>query len=141
MLKRLQDIWNKKSEPAAASPGQAAEALALQHLQKAGLTLVCRNYRAMGKTTGKQLGEIDLIMRSREGGLVFVEVRARSNASFGGAAVSITKAKQARLVKAATHYLSTLARTPPCRFDVVAIDLAGKTAPKIEWIQNAFDAA
>jgi putative endonuclease len=140
MLKRIQDMWNKTGTPSA-KPGQAAEALALQHLQHAGLKLVCRNYQAMGKSTGKQLGEIDLIMRTPEGGLVFVEVRARSSASFGGAAASITKAKQARLVKAATHYLGTLSHTPPCRFDVVAIDSVDKNAPRIDWIEHAFDAA
>ncbi len=140
MLKRMQNLWNKKLD-AVTTPGQAAEALALQHLQHAGLKLVCRNYQAMAKSTGKQLGEIDLIMRTPEGGLVFVEVRARSSASFGGAAASITKAKQARLIKAATHYLGTLSHTPPCRFDVVAIDAHGSAAPTIDWIEHAFDAA
>ena len=42
--------------------GAAAEELALAHLQRAGLVLVCRNYRAAGGSSGKQLGEIDLIM-------------------------------------------------------------------------------
>lgn len=136
MFKQIKTLMS-----ATQSQGDAAEQLALAHLQQAGLSLVCRNYRAAGGTSGKQLGEIDLIMHTREGALVFVEVRERSSASFGGAAASVTKAKQARLIKAAQHYLNTLAHQPVCRFDVVAIDRdKTSTAPKIEWIENAFEA-
>ena len=60
--------------------GDAAEALALRHLQAAGLKLVTRNYR----TPGRGGGEIDLIVRAPDGTLVFVEVRQRSSASVQG---------------------------------------------------------
>jgi len=53
--------------------GDAAEALALAHLQSAGLRLLDTNYR----TPGRGGGEIDLVMRDKDGTLVFVEVRAR----------------------------------------------------------------
>ena len=66
---------------------------------------------------------------------VFVEVRLRSRSDFGGAAASVTPAKQRRLLAAARQYLTTLKTLPPCRFDVVA--LTGDAAP--EWIKNAFD--
>lgn len=121
--------------------GDAAEDLALAHLQAAGLSLVCRNYRALGAVTGKQLGEIDLIMRDKEGGLVFVEVRERNSSAYGGAAASITASKQAKLIKAAEHYLQTLKQMPACRFDVVAVQQNADGMPQIEWIKNAFDAA
>jgi putative endonuclease len=121
--------------------GDAAEQLALAHLQQSGLQLVCRNYQARSAGTGKLLGEIDLIMRTQASELVFVEVRERSSAGYGGAAASVTKSKQAKLIKAAQHYLNTLGKMPACRFDVVAIDKASATtAPKIEWILNAFEA-
>lgn len=94
--------------------------------------LVDRNYRAMA---GRQRGEIDLVMRERDGTLVFVEVRARAASGYGGAAGSITRPKQQRVVLAAQHYLQRLAQVPPCRFDVVAIE-----AGRIEWIRNAFEA-
>ncbi len=115
--------------------GDAAEDAALDHLQDAGLLLVARNYR----TPGRGGGEIDLIMRdprhSPEGTLVFVEVRARSTATHGGAGGSITTLKQRRIVFAAQHYLSRLRTVPPCRFDVVLVE------DKITWLQGAFDAA
>ena len=115
--------------------GDDAEARALRHLQQQGLTLVQRNYR-VARGPGARAGEVDLVMRDRDGTLVFVEVRARSSAGFGGAASSVTATKQRRLVFAAQHYLQRLASLPPCRFDVVAVQ-----AGRIEWIRAAFDAS
>jgi putative endonuclease len=112
--------------------GDAAEDAALAHLQQAGLSLLARNYR----TPGRGGGEIDLIMRARDGTCVFVEVRQRKTASHGGAAASVSAVKQRRIVFAARHYLMRLNALPPCRFDVVAVD-----AGTIEWLQGAFDAA
>ena len=94
--------------------GRQGEDRALAHLQAQGQTLVARNFRCKG-------GEIDLIMRER-GGLVFVEVRQRADTRHGGAAASITPAKQRRLLIAAQVYLLRLKTLPPCRFDVIAID-------------------
>ena len=111
--------------------GDAAEALALQHLQRAGLLLLERNYR----TPGRGGGEIDLSMRAPAGTWVFVEVRQRKTASHGGAAASVSAVKQRRIVFAARHYLMRLRSLPPCRFDVVAVD-----AGVIDWLQGAFDA-
>lgn len=111
--------------------GDQAENLALAHLQHAGLRLLERNYR----TPGRGGGEIDLIMRAPDGTCVFVEVRRRASASHGGAAASVSWAKQKRIVFAARHYLMRLRTLPPCRFDVVAVQADG-----IEWLAGAFDA-
>jgi putative endonuclease len=111
--------------------GAAAEDRALAHLQRQGLQLVARNYR----TPGRGGGEIDLIMRERDGTLVFVEVRKRSSRSFGGAAASIGWDKQRRVVFAARHYLLRLRQPPPCRFDVVSMENGA-----LQWMRAAFDA-
>ncbi len=111
--------------------GDAAEDAALLYLQQAKLRLLERNYR----TPGRGGGEIDLIMRAPDGTTVFVEVRQRKSSSHGGAAASVTFAKQRRIVFAARHYLMRLREPPPCRFDVVVLESTG-----IEWIQAAFDA-
>jgi putative endonuclease len=129
-----------KSKPAAATTprqetGDEGEARALAHLQRHGLTLVERNYRvAHGRS--RRSGEIDLVLRDRDGTLVFVEVRARKDTGAGGAAASVTHAKQARLIYAARHYLLRFDRLPPCRFDVVAID-----GEELQWLPGAFEAA
>ncbi|UXY16744.1 YraN family protein [Chitiniphilus purpureus] len=108
--------------------GAAAEAQAADYLVRQGLRIVARNWRC-------RQGEIDLI--ARDGAtLVFVEVRARADSRFGGAAASITAAKQARIAAAARHYLMTVSPLPPCRFDAVCID-----GGRLQWLKNCFDAA
>jgi Holliday junction resolvase-like predicted endonuclease len=69
--------------------GDAAEQRALAHLEAAGLRLVERNYR-VARGPRARAGEVDLIMRDRDGTLVFVEVRERASADHGGAAASIS---------------------------------------------------
>ena len=110
--------------------GLQAEQWAVQHLQRQGLKLIAQNYRS-------RFGEIDIIMQDAAV-LVFIEVRLRRNANFGGAAASIDARKQQRIILTAQHYLGGLKRTPPCRFDAVLIDVENK---KIEWLKSAFDAS
>ena len=114
-------------------PGQAAEDQALKWLLRQGLTLVQRNYR-VARGPRARGGEIDLIMRERDGTLVFVEVRHRAASAHGGAAASVTPSKQRSLRLAAQNYLLRLSNLPPCRFDVVAID-----GDDLQWLKAAFD--
>lgn len=110
--------------------GAQAERWAADYLLHRHLTLVTQNYRS-------RFGEIDLIMQD-DVTLVFIEVRLRRNADFGGAAASIDSHKRQRLIRTAQHYLAGLARTPPCRFDVVLMDDA--EGRNVQWLKNAFDA-
>lgn len=107
--------------------GDAGEELALAHLLEQGLHLVTRNFRC-------KCGEIDLIMTQGET-LVFVEVRARKNSTYGGAAASVTASKQRRIVNAAQRYLQRYRMPPACRIDVIAIDDG-----KLVWHRNAIEA-
>jgi putative endonuclease len=107
--------------------GMRAEALCAELLQKAGLRILARNWRC-------RFGEIDLV--AEEGAtLVFAEVRLRHDASYGGAAESITAAKRARLLAAAKLYLAGRASVD-CRFDVLLLDALEPA--RIRWIRNAF---
>lgn len=106
--------------------GAAAEALAAEFLVAHGLAILVRNYRCRS-------GEIDLIARDGDM-LVFVEVRLRSSAAFGGAAASITASKRRRIARAARHYLGKLGQEPPCRFDAILLD--GLESRRIEWLKN-----
>jgi putative endonuclease len=108
--------------------GESSEALARRFMTDAGLKLVAKNFRC------KQ-GELDLIMMDGQT-LVVVEVRFRKSDRFGGAASSVTKSKQARIIAATQVYLSSQKTDRPIRFDVVA--LAGNG--NIHWIKNAFQA-
>ncbi|MDR2220257.1 MAG: YraN family protein [Methylobacillus sp.] len=108
--------------------GAAAEQLAATWLQRQGLKLLTANYHC-------RFGEIDLVMRDGKQ-TVFVEVRLRSHGAFGGAAASITPAKQQKLIRAAEHYLMQHGLTS-CRFDAVLLDEL--STDSIVWLKNAFD--
>ncbi|SCC17690.1 YraN family protein [Kosakonia oryziphila] len=109
--------------------GDAWEAKARRWLESKGLRFLAANVRERG-------GEIDLIMRHKTT-TVFIEVRYRRSSRFGGAASSITRAKQVRLLQTARLWLARhngSFDTVDCRFDVVAC-----TENDVEWIQNAFN--
>ena len=113
--------------------GAAAEALAAEHLAAHGLRIVARNMRCRG-------GEVDLICLDRSH-VVFVEVRLRTNARFGGAAESITAAKRRRVLIAAQWWLGGAGRRyagAACRFDAVLLDALDPD--RITWLPGAFDA-
>ena len=118
----------RAARAAARHRGEEAEETAARYLARHGLEVVARNYRT-------RVGEIDIVAREAAT-LVFVEVRARTDARHGGAAASVGAAKRASLVLAARHYLLRFAVPPPCRFDVVAIE-----GGALQWLRGAFDAA
>ncbi|WP_263142336.1 YraN family protein [Pseudomonas sp. RIT-PI-AD] len=114
--------------------GQAAEALACEHLLAQGMRLVAKNWRS-------RLGELDLVMLHGDT-VVFVEVRYRRHAAWGGALESVDARKRAKLTRAAQQFLQQENRWAkcPCRFDVVAVSPGGgQLPPRLDWIQNAFD--
>ena len=107
--------------------GEAAEATAAAFLTGQGLRIVARNFQC-------RFGEIDIVAMDGDM-IVFVEVRQRASAAFGGALESITPAKQRKLVRTAEVYLLERATQSPCRFDAVLVEGKGG---RIEWIRNAF---
>ena len=113
--------------------GARVEVLARDFLQQHGLEPVAANANYRG-------GELDLVMRDGDA-LVFVEVRYRRSAGFGGGAASVDASKCRKLVHAAQQFLTAhreFARAP-CRFDV--IDASGDPdAPTIDWLRDAFRA-
>ncbi len=118
-------ITNKKKS------GNDAEQQTCEHLQSNGLTLLEKNFLT-------KAGEVDLIMRDDKNNdetLIFIEVRYRKNADFGGAAASVTYKKQQRIIKAALAYQQKYAPQSSMRFDVVAIEGDNR---ELNWIQNAF---
>jgi putative endonuclease len=118
-------MWPLRRSPKQ-DQGRRWEQAALAHLRRNGLVLVEENFSCKG-------GEIDLVMREHDT-LVFVEVRQRADRRHGGAAASITPAKVRRLVRAAQFYLLRYPQTPPCRFDVVAID-----GDQLDWLRNVIE--
>jgi putative endonuclease len=119
---------NSRSNRHRQKTGQRAESLAAAALEKAGYTILERNWRCA-------IGEIDLVARHR-GELVIVEVRARADGT-DTALESIRPDKRDRLIKLADAYLDAHDLTDESvRIDVVAVGLTSPS-PTIEIVENA----
>ncbi|EED33861.1 conserved hypothetical protein TIGR00252 [gamma proteobacterium NOR5-3] len=113
--------------------GDDFEARSAAVLETYGLKILHRQFRC-------KVGEIDLIAFD-EHRLLFVEVRARSHGSYGGAAASVNRAKQCRIRRCAAYFLNHHPqwRHLPCRFDVIAWEPANASQGlEARWIQAAF---
>ncbi|MEB0038944.1 MULTISPECIES: YraN family protein [unclassified Pseudomonas] len=113
--------------------GREAEAFALNYLQQQGLSLIAQNWIC-------KRGELDLVMLDGDT-VVFVEVRYRRHAGWGGALESVDIRKREKLVVAAQYFLQHASRwaDSPCRFDVIGINGNPGKEPSFNWLQNAFD--
>jgi putative endonuclease len=114
--------------------GRRAEELAADFLRSQGFEILERNYH-------RRLGELDIVAQ-RAGVLVIAEVRTRSSDAYGGAAASVDSRKQRRITRAAAALLqqrADLARLP-VRFDVIVVSDPTSAAPRIQWLQHAFEA-
>lgn len=131
--------------------GSRFEQQACAFLQAQGLMLIAQNWQQ------PKVGELDLIMIEKGRAwsiLVFIEVRQRQRSGFGDAALSVTKNKQHKIIKAARYFLQQHPEYNDyeCRFDVITYDTNAKnnssdvkeTSPKNtqpEWLQGAFIAS
>ena len=115
------------------SLGRYGEDLACGELRRRGYAILARRFRT-------RFGEIDII--AREGTtLVFVEVKTRRSAAFGGPMAAVNAAKQRRLVNMARSYLLGLGGgAPPCWFDVVGVTVGAGRPPVVEVVSDAFRA-
>lgn len=128
--------------------GAAVEAAALDYLKRHGLREIAVNANYRG-------GELDLVMfdygrldcggygedRRAGGTLVFVEVRYRRHAVFGGGAASIDAGKRRKLVHAAQQFLALHREyaDAACRFDVIEAE-GDVQSPRLRWLRDAFRA-
>jgi len=131
--------------------GSRFEQQACAFLQAQGLMLIAQNWQQ------PKVGELDLIMIEKGRAwsiLVFIEVRQRQRSGFGDAALSVTKNKQHKIIKAARYFLQQHPEYNDyeCWFDVITYDTNAKnnssdvkeTSPKNtqpEWLQGAFIAS
>lgn len=109
--------------------GNIGEDLAASYLRRLGYSILDRNYKA-------RYGEIDIIALDHDT-LVFVEVKTRTNTSFGTPEEAVTPRKLAEVVKTAEYYKSTHDGLPEeLRVDVIGIQLEGRSPTHINHIQN-----
>ncbi len=111
--------------------GNQGEQIGEIYLKEHGYQIVERNLRS-------PFGEIDLVA-SHKGTLVFVEIKARRDATFGFPEEAVGERKKNKLVRLASWYLAQHPKlNSPVRFDVLAIQMEGSDSG-IRLIQNAFD--
>ena len=110
--------------------GKRGEDLAAAYLEGQGMTILARNLRLGAH-------EIDILAREGET-LVFVEVKTTRAASFGEPELWVDERKQRQMSEAADAYFFQQGiEEAECRFDVVAVTLAG-SQPLIRHLPNAF---
>lgn len=109
--------------------GKQGEAEARQYLQNQGYQILHTNYR-------HQHAEIDLIAQKGKL-LIFVEVKTRSNVSYGNPEEFVSYAKAKLVMKAAEQYIFTHDWQHDVRFDIVAVTVNGPDV-RIKHIQDAF---
>jgi putative endonuclease len=111
--------------------GQAGEDAARAYLQEVGLKFLAANYRG-------RRGEIDLVFRDADC-LVFVEVRTRSDESWGRPSDSVVSQKRRRISKTALDYVRRLDNPRvKIRFDVVEVLLEDGAVCEVRHLPNTF---
>lgn len=113
--------------------GREGESIARRFLLKKGLKFICSNFKF-------GTHEIDLIFQDKKLKiLIFVEVKTRSDNTFGPPEDAINRKKQSNIKRAARDFLSQYPqfRTFDIRFDSISVVKKGETIV-INHIENAF---
>lgn len=109
--------------------GKKGEELAARFLEEKGYEIVEKNYRW-------KRYEIDIIAK-KEPFLVFVEVKTKTNISFGNPEDDVTDKKAAQVTAAAEEYVYETGWKKEIRFDIVAVVIKGDLV-QIEHIMDGF---
>ena len=111
--------------------GRHGEDCAAEYLARTGYTLVERNWRCAQ-------GEIDLVV-TKDGDIVFVEVKTRSGTGYGHPFEAITVAKLARLRRLAGAWCEQSGlRARRIRIDVIGVITRGSDEPVLEHLKGVF---
>lgn len=108
--------------------GKLGESLAIRYLLDEGYDIIERNFR-------HRHAEIDIIAQKGEM-LVFVEVRARQDNTYGYPEETISDKKIEKIMEGAEHYIFSKNWTKAIRFDIVSVDLGDET--EIHHFKDAF---
>jgi putative endonuclease len=124
------------TKPDNRNTGKRGEEIAASYLGTQGYRILERNFRC-------KVGELDIVARAPgDGSLVFVEVKARRDTSYGVPQLAVTPFKQRQISKAALTWLArNRLHDSQARFDVIAVLLEDDDRYSIEHIVNAFELA
>ncbi len=111
--------------------GDIGEQIAVDYLKNNGYKILEKNYQ-------KPWGEIDIIAQNQ--GLIFIEVKTRTNTKIAFPEENVNFNKQRKLIRAAETYLLEKNHSPetPWQIDVIAIELNLKIRKaNLKHIKNA----
>ncbi|MBF8280903.1 MAG: hypothetical protein HW383_676 [Candidatus Magasanikbacteria bacterium] len=101
--------------------GALGERMAAEFLTRHGYKILARNFFC-------RVGEIDIVARSSDGAIVFVEIKTRSGVGFGAGEEAIDWRKIRKMRRAAAIFLSQFpAASSELRFDSVSVALNWQT--------------
>ena len=109
--------------------GKSGEDKAVAHLEEKGYEILARNHRF-------RHAEIDIIAKKNKI-LIFVEVKTRTNVSYGMPEEFVDATKRRLIMKAAEQYIFDRDWHGDIRFDVVSVVITQQTV-KIQHIEDAF---
>lgn len=110
------------------SPGRHGENLACRFLKSNGYKIIEKNFRT-------RFGEIDIVAEDN-GVVCFVEVKARTDTSYGLPEEYVDRRKQVKIVKTSQAYIKRKnLKSRDMRFDIVSVSLASRSC---RIIKNAF---
>ncbi|HVG44013.1 MAG TPA: YraN family protein [Longimicrobium sp.] len=111
--------------------GDRGERLAAEHLERAGWTVLARNFRVGHR-------EVDLVARRGEV-VAFVEVKTRAGLGYGHPLEAITAAKRREIEHVARIWVQRHGRPGDVyRYDAVAVLILAGAEPSIEHVEDAW---
>jgi|SRR5690554_6752354 len=110
--------------------GKLGELIACEYLENKGYRIIHKGWRY------KHL-EVDVIIQDGPI-LVFVEVKTRSNDTYGSPYEAVDWKKQRRLDRAANIYISMIKHVGDIRFDIISVLINDVKNPEITHIKDAF---
>jgi len=121
--------------------GRRGEALAIEHLERAGYRIVAANFTVpIGRNTRDVLINAEIDVVAYDGAtLCFVEVKTRGSDEFAPPQANVDLRKRRQIARAARGYRRLLGLTgAPYRYDVVTVLLPAETerGSRVELLKN-----
>ena len=109
--------------------GRIGENIIADYITKLGYKVVERNFAC-------NQGEIDIIAKDKEE-LVFIEVKTRTDSSYGEATEAVTNTKKRHLINSIKYYIyKQKLENQPIRIDVAEVYI-NKGKVKVNYIKQA----
>nr|DAL06058.1 MAG TPA: UPF0102 protein [Caudoviricetes sp.] len=109
--------------------GRIGENIIADYITKLGYKVVERNFEC-------NQGEIDIIAKDKEE-LVFIEVKTRTDISYGEASEAVTNTKKRHLINSIKYYIyKQKLENQPIRIDVAEVYI-NKGKVKVNYIKQA----